>query len=315
MIKIKATYRSGRGEAECDCCSNNPDRCVLILTYGKMDDAEEAEKRLYRELYSQEMDQQNLRYRKKSNYGRIWTIEEWRKSVRHRPVENVFKIGNKKHYISAADLYDAYREFYRWRRENYGDIIVFVSAVIYTGCVPHIHERCVISWIDDDGVRHTDIDGAMERAGIGLPFPESNENIYNNRKLLFDKICRGKWLDLVAEKLKNYPDLELVRPDSAYKMRIGIDREFRLAHGYERAMQNAAGRANKKMYELTEKIEELEEEREMLVGEIDAKCAAPDDMEKYEERLRVVTGKIKEIKKRKEKAEEKYESIRKTMGY
>lgn len=313
--EITATYRSCRGAEPCDRCLEDPNNVRHIIAYGRVEDAEEAEKLLYEHIFRAELDAQNEAYRKRGNYGRIWTMDEWRKSVRHRPIESVLQIGNEKNCLPVGELYDVYRNFFAWRMENFGDIFALVSASIYVGYVPHIHERYVLYWTDEEGVKHTGIDNALEQIGIGLPFGESEgESRYNNRKMMFDRICREKWLDLVEEKIKGYPELELKRPDPRFKHQIKIDREFRLASGDHRALSHASYRNYRKITELRDKIGDMAKELEEIYDDMETGAVATDDMDALRERMLVLKNKISECKKRLKKAEKKYKDISKTIN-
>lgn len=316
MIKheITATYRSCRGAEPCDRCLEDPDNVKHIVAYRRVEDAEEAEKLLYGDMFRDELDAQNEAYRKKGNYGRIWTMEDWRKSVRHRPIEDVLQIGNEKNCLPAGELYDVYRQFYNWRKENFGDVFVIVSAVIYVGYVPHIHERYVLYWTDEDGVKHTGIDTALEQIGIGLPFGKiEGKGRYNNRKMMFDHICREKWLDLVEDKIQGYPELELKRPAPGFRHQFGVDRELRLSLGNYRALSNARCRNYRKIIELRDKIETMETELEEIRDDMETGAVVTDDMVGLEERMLVLKNKIAECKKRLEKAEKKDKSLNETI--
>lgn len=313
MNKIKATFRSCRGVADCDRCREDPGNVRLVASYKDQTDTEEAEKLLYEDMFQEEMDMQNEAYRKKGNYGRIWTMDEWRRSVRHRPLESVVKVGSKKIYLLPKTLLESYHCFNRWRNEGYGDIFELVSAVIYTGKVSHIHERYVLYWTDENGVRHTGIDKALEQAGIGLPFPKREESRYNNRKMMFDRICREKWLDFIEGVSRSYPDVELERPDPEFKLRIGINRECRLEFGHYLALNNARSRYERKADVLGDRIADLQKEQEGILSEMEYGGGTADEMAALRERLLVVKGKIKRYEEQIEKTKGKLDPIYHTI--
>ena len=102
--KIKVSYHSGKGYAR----HNNhypvkrdkgninynltPKNKIWTCIDGVTDVAE-AEKMLYTQMFSDELEMQNKKYKKKGNYGRIRTMDEWMKAERHRSVENILQIG------------------------------------------------------------------------------------------------------------------------------------------------------------------------------------------------------------------------------
>lgn len=213
MDSIKATYRSCRGIGECALCPESRKKELDVLyAYNGAEDVGEADELFYEEMLCHGLEAQNERYRKKGNYGRIWTMDEWRKSVRHRPIENVLLVGNAECHFRLRALVETYVKFCDRREERFGDTFFLIS--VFTDIrseIPHIHERYVLLWTDEEGVRHIGIDRALEQAGVDVPFPGSEEGRYNNRKMKFDQMCREMWRDTVAEALEDDPDTELDR--------------------------------------------------------------------------------------------------------
>lgn len=315
MRKIKATYRSCRGAAPCCRCPENPDKTDVIFAYGKQESLEEAEKLLYENLFYEELDLQNERYRKKGNYGRIKTMDEFRMSERHRPIENVLQVGNTRLCFSVEELWDVYKQFYRWRWETFGGIFAFVGAAVFAGCrVPHIHERYVLFWTDEYGVKHTGINKALMQAGVGLPFGGIGEGRYNNRKMVFDRICREKWLDIVSEKLKAYSNVELDRPDPEFKLRVIFGRDSKLEMGCCLALCHAADRNYRKMLKLKKNLADLQEKQEAVRGEIDTGDVTEDRMNEMREQMLIVKNKIKDYNKRLAKTQRKDRSFRDALN-
>lgn len=309
--EIRATYGPRKGIAPCPRCPEDPERTEMIVTYGQQETLEDAEKLLYGKWFRQEMELQNERYRQKGNYGRIWTIDEWRTSARHRPVENLFQIGNTKYFPTPKTLWSAYSRFYDWRRDAFGGIFVCIGAAVYAGWkVPHIHERIVFYWIDTNGVRYTDTDKALAKAGVGLPFPQMPEGRDNNRKMMFDRICREKWLDIVSEKIKGYPDLKLVRPDPGFKFGLSLDQALKLELGDRRALRSAAQGQQRKIGELIRKLDDLKVKQSAVQNEMYNGDVPEGHKGELKEQILIIKNKIKTYEQRLDKAKRKEKSIR-----
>lgn len=313
--EIRATYGPRKGISPCPRCPEDPERTEAIVTYGRQKTMEDAEKLLYNNWFRQEMDQQNERYRKKGNYGRIWTIDEWRTSARHRPVENLFQIGNTKCFPTPKTLWSAYSQFYDWRRDTFGNTFVCIGVVAYAGCtVPHIHERIVFYWMDKNGIKYTDTDKALAKAGVGLPFPEMPESRDNNRKMMFDRICREKWLDIVSEKIKAYPDLKLVRPDAEFKFGLLLDQALKLELGDRQALRSAAQRQQRKIEKTTQILDDLKEKQEAILCEMDVGDVPEERKIELREEILIVKNKIKAYEQRLNKAKRKERSIQDALN-
>lgn len=304
MTEIRATYSCRKGTAPCERCPENTDNVDVIVAYDGQKTLEDAEKLIYSNVFVQEMNLQNEKYRQKGNYGRIFLdIDEWRASPMHRPCEYLLQIGNEQYHPPVRFLWDAYREFYKWRRAKFPDLFIFIGAIIFSGCaVPHIHERIVFYYKDGD-VMKTGIDAALRKAGIELPFPKIKEGRDNNRQITFTDICRKKWLDIVEDKLKiSYPDVRLVRPEPRSKPIIKFDRALRLGFGNRQALRNAEKRQLAKIEKLTETLDDLRKKQQTFQSEMDA-----EDIPK--EQILIVKNKINQYEKRLDHAKEKAESI------
>lgn len=219
----------------------------------------------------------------------------------------MLKVGNKENHLSEQELIDVYRKFYGWRKARFGDVLEIVGAVIYIGCTPHIHERYVLYWTAEDGVKHTGIDKALEQAGVRLPFIGFEKSQYNHRKMMFDRICREKWLDLVAEKLKDYPEIELDRPEPGFKPKVKVDRGLNLSLGNRRALNDAWLRTYEKIDALKDKIKDMEAELEDVRTDIEI---GDGNMDALRVRMLVLKNKIANYKSRLSRAEEKNKAIR-----
>ncbi len=235
-------------------------------------DVVEAEKILYDEFFAEELALQNAKYRKKGNYKYIRTMDEWMKAERHRPVEDILQIGNMNCFIDPEDLWYCYVEFTKWRKQKYGNNIILISAVMHVDeSTPHIHERYVWYYTDDQGIKHTGMKKSMKQAGIDLPEPGRPEGRFNYRKKTFDAECREKWQDIVEEKLKQYQNVELDRNiDQERKAgrigHMGVDcwRSYRAAMDKAFSLVN---NFNAKLNELKAKEAEIKEERARLADE------------------------------------------------
>lgn len=340
MNKIKATYRSNKGykrlieyierQERDPAGSCLPDGSRYTWTcYKNVKDIFAAEKKLYEEMFRTELDLQNEKYKKKGNYGRIKTMDEWMVSDRHRAVENMYRVGNKNGFISQDDLWQCYVEFHNWRNKVFGKNLWAVSAVLY---VDRLYERYVLFWKDGNGIMHTGIDKSLKQAGVGLPDASQPESRDNFRKKEFDRICREKWLDIVEDMLRDkYPELELDRTVSEKKRQ---DSASRYEAGSWKAYDGALRRVRKNAYRLKletdrlqERKEEILEEKENLEREIaDLEAAAQMDgadvealtkqrdaakarMEEIGEREHILKQKTKDIEKRLAAAQEKAEML------
>lgn len=198
-------------------------------------------------------------------------------------------------------------EFTRWRKQKYGNNIILISAVMHKDeSTPHIHERYVWYWTDEDEISHTGMKKSMQQAGIELPDPDKPEGRFNYRKKTFDGECREKWQDIVEEKLKRYQGLELHRTvdQQRKKNRIG-HMGVESWRAYQAAMYRAnwlVNNCNAKAGELKEKEAEIAKEQERMEEESNSLKAAALQQDADAASIAV---RLNEIQKRKKELEEK----------
>lgn len=313
MTKIKVSYHSGKGFARHNNhypTKRDKGNINHKLTYlnrawtciNGITDVEEAEKNLYTEMFTEELDIQNNKYRKKGNYGRIRTMDEWMKTERHRPVENILQIGNMDCYIDSDDLWNCYAKFANWRQNRFKDNLILISAVMHVDeSTPHIHERYVWYYTDDQGVKHTGIKKSLEQAGVDLPEPDQPESRENYRKMTFDSMCREKWQDIVEDVLQQpqYQNLELDRTvdQERKKYRIGhmgVD-SWRAYSAALKRVSRMRSMLKSKEAEQRNREREIKYEKEKLKVKADDLRAAA---QKQDADLVSIEKKLKSIEKR-----------------
>jgi len=349
MGKIKASYHAGKGyvlhnmhfRTKRDKGNINYDltpKNRIWTRYKGMTNVVEAEKKFYNETFTEELEMQNAKYRKKGNYGKIRTMDDWIKAERHRAVENILQIGDMNCHIDADDLWDCYVKFTAWRNEKYGNHLALISAAMHVDeSTPHIHERYVLHYKDSQNanIERTGMKKSLEQAGVELPDPSKPEGQFNNRKMTFDAECREKWLDIVEQELQNYKDVELDRNvDQEHKRnRIGhmqID-NWRAYQGAMNRVSRTVYNLKRKEAELTKKEvdiiierDKLEEEAENLrlaaqqqdadladiAARMEAVRAREDELEKNE---RMFQKKVEDVVRRRLAAEEKCGNIKKEL--
>lgn len=316
MIEIRATYSWRKGTAPCTRCPENIDNVDIIVAYDEQKTLDDAEKLIYSNVFVHEMNLQNQKYKRKSNFSRMMDIDEWRASPRHRPCEYLLQIGNKQYHPPIRFLWDAYREFYKWRRETFPDLFIFIGAAVYSGCtVPHIHERIVFYYKDGDVIK-TGIEKSLQKAGIiELPYPKMKEDRYNNRKITFTDMCREKWLDIVEDKLKIfYPEIKLVRPKPKSKPIIKLDRALRLELGSHQTLVNAEKRQQAKIEALKSTGIDLRKKQQTVCDELDAGDISKERRVELKEQALILKNKLKQNSRRMENAQRKAESIRANLA-
>lgn len=159
----------------------------------------EADHLIYKKLFSKTVEKQNEKYRKKGNYSRIKTTDDWAESSRYSPREDILAIGDKNKMASRKDLLDCLWEMELWEREQFGSNYVCTSIAVHCDekGANHGHKRKVFYYHDADGDLVPGVKGALKELGIPLPDPTKPESKYNNRLMTYTAMCREKWQEIV----------------------------------------------------------------------------------------------------------------------
>lgn len=239
MAKVRVSMHSGhgcrrhndhdkkKGETNID-YSRTPDNFIWTAAdnrkAGLKYSIAEGEIKVYERLYGGALEAQNERYRKKGNYDRIRTMEEWASARQHEPTEVILQVGNKDNFAEACDrdtLHHAVIDFVNWKQKRFKGNYALVSvAGHYDEATPHYHVReCWFSH-DTAGNRVPGIKAAMREMGVPLPDPSKPEGKDNYRKAVIDAECREKWQEICI----HYGiDVETV-PDRTRKQgHMGVD--------------------------------------------------------------------------------------------
>ena len=171
------------------------------------------ELRYYEEHFGQALTAQNERYRKKGNHDRVRTMEEFMQARQHRPEETIMQIGTMADGVDPEEFGEMVDEFLEWEQnwaEQHGQPFALLDAAIHVDeASPHAHIRRVWQYKDADGVLHVGQNKALAAAKVPLPDPTQKEGPKNNRKMVYDAMCREKWLDICEEhgyEVERLPD-------------------------------------------------------------------------------------------------------------
>ncbi len=192
----------------------------------------ESELQFYKENFSGLIDKTNAMYRKYGHPERCLTPEKLLRSVRTRPEETIYQIGNfENHPTDPSDLEEIYNELERYSRKITRRRCLLLNRALHMDeAVPHIHVRRVWVYKDDDGILKIGQEKALEAAGIPLPHPDKPVDRYNNRKITYDRMMREKMEQLCEER--GY-ELDM-REESRKHLTIS---EYKRRKEYERRME------------------------------------------------------------------------------
>ena len=158
---------------------------------------DEVEGRFYRQHFSNHLDAQNRRYMAQRHAERCQTIDDMRKSPRTCPEEVILQIGTVRDGVPAYMLKAIALEYIEWEKRIFPEVQTLDIALHQDeqgGA--HIHQRRV--WIahDREGYEIVSQSKALLEIGIQRPDLTKPEGRYNNKKMVFSKICRESFVEI-----------------------------------------------------------------------------------------------------------------------
>lgn len=165
---------------------------------------DEAERRYYENNLSEDLKRQNDRAIKARHKERVQTIDQYRESRKHCPEERILQIGNSETGTVPPEVFKncAVEYINALMDMSQRRFMVLDIAIHNDEAVPHCHIRGVWTYRDEEGIRHTGQEKALEQIGIKpkcMRPGRENDNRYCNRKINFDSMMREKWLDICQE--------------------------------------------------------------------------------------------------------------------
>ena len=216
---------------------------------------EEIERMYYYEHYADHVDAQNARNEKTRHTERNRTVEDLLKSNKTCPEESIYQIGTIEESVPPDTLALIVSEFYEEFEKRFGSHIHILDWALHLDeGTPHIHERHVFDCENRYGELCPQQEKALEKLGFELPDPTKPKGKNNNRKQVFDAVCRTLLFDISR---KHGIHLE---QEPSYGGRAYLEKQdYILMKQKEKLVQQ-----EQKLEELTLKIEDVE----TLVGEV-----------------------------------------------
>ena len=158
---------------------------------------EEIERMYYYEHYSDHVDAQNARNEKTRHTERNRTVENLLKSNKTCPEESIYQIGTIEESVPPETLALIVSEFYEEFEKRFGSHIHILDWALHLDeGTPHIHERHVFDCENRYGELCPQQEKALEKLGFELPDPTKPKSKNNNRKQVFDAVCRTLLFDI-----------------------------------------------------------------------------------------------------------------------
>jgi hypothetical protein len=162
---------------------------------------QQAELRFYEEAFQGMLQDINARAIASRHKERCKDAIDLLKGRTTCPEEIIYQIGDKDTHVGRNELAAVFNDFRKWHREKFGQHIIPLDYSLHMDeQTPHIHLRQVWTYQNPAGFRAIGQERALKEMGYELPDPNKKEGRNNNRKMVYTRECREKWLEICREK-------------------------------------------------------------------------------------------------------------------
>ena len=159
---------------------------------------EECERRHFQENYSQGLEIQNEKYRKRRQYGYIRSIDDLMKGEKTQVKEMILQIGNKDNHPAKEVLLECVHQFNEEFNKRYGTNAHILNIAIHNDeTTSHAHIRFICDFVDKDGIKKICTDKALKKLGIKPPKATAKTDRYNNALQTFTEQIRFIWNQII----------------------------------------------------------------------------------------------------------------------
>lgn len=159
---------------------------------------EECERRYFQENYSQGLEIQNEKYRKRRQYGYIRSIDDLMKGEKTQVKEMILQIGNKDNHPAKEVLLECVHQFNEEFNKRYGTNAHILNIAIHNDeTTSHAHIRFICDFVDKDGIKKICTDKALKKLGIKPPKATAKTDRYNNALQTFTEQIRFIWNQII----------------------------------------------------------------------------------------------------------------------
>lgn len=161
---------------------------------------EQVEKAYYLNHYGDHVDAQNERNEKNRHAERNRTIDDLLANNKTCPEESIYQIGTIEESADTEKLLRVIHEFLSEFEKRFGSHVHILDWALHLDeGTPHIHERHVFDCENRYGELCPQQEKAIEELGFQLPNPEKPKGKNNNRKQVFDAVCRTLLFDIAKK--------------------------------------------------------------------------------------------------------------------
>ena len=162
---------------------------------------DDTERRFYQKHLAAGLEARNARYKAQRHPERCQTLDDYRRSPKGCPEEQIMQIGKVGDTVDATILWQAAMKQLSWEQHRFPGVR-YLDVALHAdepGAAPHIHARRVWVAHDRDGFEIVGQGKALREMGIDRPHPEKPVDRYNNSKITYTTICREHFQQICRE--------------------------------------------------------------------------------------------------------------------
>jgi hypothetical protein len=225
----------------------------------------DVEQRFYEEHFASALAKRNARCIAQRHPNRVRTMEQYRLAPQSCPEETLWYIGNADDAVDARTLWQCVAEQIEWERKAYPNVMHLDLALhVDEEGAPHIHDRKVWAYHDDDGDLAVGQERALQEMSVPLSDPDKKPGKNNNRKKTHSRLCREHFAYICSthglsitleprEKTKSGRQLEDYKAERAEERARNTRRAEERAEAHLAKLQDQINELSKQIADLNTK--------------------------------------------------------------
>lgn len=281
---------------------------------------EKVEQAFYFDRYFDYCEGQHERNYKRGHTERDRTTEDLRLSKKTCPEESIIQIGTLEEHVDPVILLKIASEYFSEFEKRFGSNVHILDWALHLDeQTPHIHERHVFDVVNQYGEIQPAQEKALEALGVTLPYLDKPKSKTNNRKVMFDSICRTMLFDICKkhglnlEEEPSYGGRKYLEKQDYILMKQKqklAEQETQIGQK-QQVISEADARIEKKKHALKAAESQLSEKQQVLE---DTRSQISEGQKVIEETSSQIREKDRELQDVNSQLEEKKEALERTQA-
>lgn len=178
---------------------------AVKFSFDECESLEKQESEFYKQHFSKSLENKNEKYESTSNYSKVKTMNEYRRSKRTCPEETIFQIGNEEiGHVRPSQLIQIILEQIEWETKTFPQVEYLNLSLHLDETSPHIHTRKVFIAHDENGNEEVNMTKCFAEMGIENAGTRKNNAKKKYTEMCrehYEEVCRKYGIELESERL------------------------------------------------------------------------------------------------------------------